>query len=248
MPLPRGSGSFLQGFGSGFPQHDVVIVHDAGKPSEKRTKSRAILQSCSGIFDLDAPIYEGDTVEAPDPRGGTRVYYVGRVDITDTNGAAVPFEGMSHVTAAWRTMPHSSPAPQSISSSDVYNAPVINIHGNRAQVAWGDHTAAREDSGATSTVAQGYEEIAKAVAAMLQHLQFADINEDDREIAIESAEDILKAVTAKKPDSKILRRGLATIKGILGGLASGAATSANDAAHDWTQSGLSALTSLSMPT
>lgn len=245
MPLPRGSQSFLQGFGSSFPQHDVVIVHDAGNPSEKRTKSRAILQSSSGTFDLDAPIYEGDTVEAPDPRGGIREYYVQRVDITDTNGATA-FEGMSHITAEWGAKPQ-PPASPAIASSHVYHAPVINIHGNRAQVAWGNY-AASQNSGSTFNVAPGYEEIAKVVAAALQNLQSADIDEDDKELAIESAENVLKEATANKPDSKILRRGLATLKGILGGLVSGATTGANDAAHDWAQATLSTLAGLSIPT
>ncbi|MEI2276077.1 hypothetical protein OHC50_01150 [Paenarthrobacter ilicis] len=222
-----------------------MIVHDAGKPSEKRTKSRAILQSTSGTFDVDAPVYEGDTVEAPDPRGGIREYYVQRVDIADTNGAAA-FEGMSHITAEWGAKPQ-APAPQAVASSHVYHAPVINIQGNRAQVAWGNY-AASQNSGSTSNVAPGYEEIANVVAAALQNLQSADIDEDDKELAIESAENVLKEATANKPDSKILRRGLATLRGILGGLVSGAATGANDAAHDWAQTTLSTLTGLTIPT
>ncbi|MBT2568136.1 hypothetical protein J7I84_16845 [Arthrobacter sp. ISL-85] len=222
-----------------------MIIHDAGKPSEKRTKSRAILQSSSGTFDVDAPIYEGDTVEAPDPRGGTHEYYVERVDITDTNGATA-FQGMSHITAAWGTKPQ-APAPYGISSSHVYNAPVINIQGNRAQIAWGNDTVS-QNSGATSTVAQGYEEIAKTVAAALQNLPAADLDEDDKEVATEAAERIRKEITANKPDSKVLRRGLATLKGTLRGLPSDSITGANAPAHDWAQSTLSALTGLSIPT
>jgi len=244
MPLPSRSQSFLRGFGSSFPQHDVVIVHDGGGPAERRTNSRAIIQTVSGIFDLDTPVYEGDLVELDDPRGGKREYHVKAVDITDTNGAAA-FDGMSHITAVWgtRPTPHS---PAAIASSHVYNAPVINIQGDRAQVAWGNHTSS-QNSGSISTITQGYEEIASVVATALQNLQSADIDRDDKDMAVESAETVLREVTADEPDSKILRRGLATLKGILGGLVAGASTGANEATHDWVRSTLSALVSLSLP-
>lgn len=245
MPLPRGSESFLQGFGSSFPQHDVVIVQNAGKSSEKRTKSRAILQSSSGTFDVDTPIYEGDTIEAPAPRGGTREYYVAKVNITDTNGAAA-FQGMSHITAVWGPKPQ-EPAPHGISSSHVYNAPVINIQGDRAQIAWGNDTVS-QNGASTSAVAQGYEGIAKAVAAALQDLPSVELDKDDKHVAAEAAGNILKEITANKPDSKILRRDLATLKGTLAGHSSDSMTGAHDAAHNWAQTTLSALTALSIPT
>ncbi|MBT2550884.1 hypothetical protein [Arthrobacter sp. ISL-65] len=244
MPLPSRSESFLQGHGSSFPQHDVAIVHDAGGPTEKRTKSRAIIQGASGIFDLDAPVYEGDTIEVADPRGGVREYYVKTVESTDTNGAAA-FQGMSHINAVWGAKP-SRRDSEGITSSHVYNAPVINIQGDRAQVAWGNKTSS-QNSGSISTVTPGYEQIAAVVATALQNLQSAEMDEDDKDVAVESAEAVLREATRAEPDPKILRRGLATLKGVLGGLVVGASTGAGDAAHDWVQSTLSALAGLSLP-
>lgn len=244
MPLPSRPKSFLRGHGSNFPQHDVVIVRDGGGPTERRTNTRGIIQADSGIFDLDTLVYEGDVVELDDPRGGKREHYVKAVKISDANGAAA-FAGMSHITAVWGTRP----APRSaaaVASSHVYNAPVINIQGDRAQVAWGNHTSS-QTSGSVSTITQGYEEIASLVATALQNLQSADIDEDDKEVAVESAETVLREATAEVPDSKILRRGLATLKGVLGGLAVSASTGANAATNDWVHSTLSALMGLSLP-
>lgn len=164
---------------------------------------------------MDTPIYEGDIVEVQDPRGGTLERYVTAIEIADASGAA-GFDGMSHITAVWGTRP--TPAsPAATASSNVYNAPVINIQGNRAQVAWGNHTLS-QSSGSVSAVTLGYEEIASVVATALQNLQPANIDQDEKDLAVESAETVLREVTADMPNSRVVRRGLATLKGVLGGL------------------------------
>lgn len=59
---------------NGLRHHDakqVLVIHDEGGDNENRFEVEAVIQPEIGFFPVDAPIYEGDVVEFPDPRGGT---------------------------------------------------------------------------------------------------------------------------------------------------------------------------------
>jgi uncharacterized protein (TIGR02391 family) len=46
------------------------IIHLAGTDDESIIEADALIQSESGFFEVDTPIFEGDIVEVPDPRKG----------------------------------------------------------------------------------------------------------------------------------------------------------------------------------
>lgn len=227
------SDSFLRGHGRAFPQQDVVIVHAPGTLDEKRTPSRVQAQAASGFFDIDTPVYEGDVVELDDPRGGTRRMFVTKIDINDVRGRG-GFRGMSHIQAHWT---EGAPRPAAAATNTTYNAPVVHIHGNHAQLAW-DNQSVTQSSGDGATITAGYENLAEAVTDALEMLAAADdVDPDDVAIAREGAETVLAQVTTPRPDSSIIRKGLAALRGVL-------STAANAAA---TESGRALITALAVP-
>lgn len=61
----------------------VTVVKRAGQPDEERLTVQGEVQPEMGFFAAGAPIYEGDVIEVPDPRGGTMSYRVASVKIYD---------------------------------------------------------------------------------------------------------------------------------------------------------------------
>jgi class 3 adenylate cyclase len=100
--------SFIRTRGRTLGAQEVTIVHAEGTAQEQRHQLDAIIQADSGFFDIDAPVYEGDIVEASDPRGGTRRLLVRKLDI---NQAPSNAKNMSHIQAHWGTGPAPSPPP-----------------------------------------------------------------------------------------------------------------------------------------
>lgn len=225
--------SFLRGIGRNFPQQDVVIVHASGTVGEKRTTSRVLAQADAGFFDLDTPIYEGDVVEMDDPRGGTRRLHVTKVDLNDVRGSGA-FHGMSYIEAHWTD---GAPRPSAAPTTTTYNAPVVHVHGDHAQLAW-DNQSVTQSSGDGATISAGYVDLARAVTDALGLLEAADdVDAEDVTIAREGAETVLAQVTSDRPDASIIRKGLAVLRGVL-------STAANAAA---TESGRSLIAALALP-
>ncbi|MDI9915413.1 hypothetical protein [Rhodococcus sp. IEGM 1379] len=219
--MRRQDSSFLDGFGSTFPQHDVQIVRNGGTAQEIRTPARGMIQPKSGFFNLDTPIYEGDVVELDDPRGGRRQLLVREVNIND-NRSNPSFSGMSHTEAVWGRERQVPPVPAS--NNTTYNGPVIQVSGGHAQLAW-DNTGPVKQTLSSGTVTEGYEDLARAVTKALEVVNTADgVNEDDREIADESGREILAEVVNEEPDRSKIKRALAAIRGVLSPLAMTAAT------------------------
>lgn len=209
--------SFLEGHGSNFPQKDLVIVHAEGGPEEHRTSSRAIVQSASGMFNVNTPIYEGDIVEVPDPRGGIQRLHVTEVKIVDVQGE-MGFHGMSHIEAHWSEKLRRS-------STTTYNAPVVNVHGDHAQVAW-DNQSVTQNS-VSDSVAPGYDDLAQAVTKALELLsRTPSLDPDDQVFARESAEQVPEQLVTTEPNPSIIRRGLAALRGVLLSASESAAGSA----------------------
>jgi hypothetical protein len=81
-----------------FTPTNVVIIREPGASSETRVEAQAIVQPNSGMFEVTTPIYEGDIVEVPDPRGGVDRRAVRKVDINQS-----PFnDSLDHIEAHWR--------------------------------------------------------------------------------------------------------------------------------------------------
>lgn len=97
------------GFLDNFPSEEVVIVRDEGTAEEARSQAGAIVQPAMGIFDLTASVYEGDIVEAHDPRdGGTRRLLVAEVRI---NNHGPQFDDVNNIEAVWAKAPARRVAP-----------------------------------------------------------------------------------------------------------------------------------------
>ena len=77
--------------------HEVTIIHNEGEHDERRTTALCNVQRAKGFFEVDTAVYEGDIVELPDPRGGSRRLIVREVEIADDGHA----RALSHLAAVW---------------------------------------------------------------------------------------------------------------------------------------------------
>lgn len=98
--------SFLRTMGSGHGTKQVVIVSKPGTADEERTTVEAMIQSESGFFEVSTPIYEGDLVEIPDPRGGTDLRLAREVKVNDFGSS-----GLHHTQVKWGKAPARRVAP-----------------------------------------------------------------------------------------------------------------------------------------
>lgn len=126
-------------------------------------------------------------------------------------------------------------------ASTVYNGPVINIHGDRAQIAWGNQEVHQHHE--QNEVAPGFEAIALALVSTLERLAEAGLSDDDRSTVEEAANEVLEEVTKDHPDRRMVKRGVAAVKGILAPLALGVQSGMNDGARDWARAAVEQLTS-----
>ncbi|MEH3134849.1 MAG: TIGR02391 family protein [Mycolicibacterium neoaurum] len=88
---------FLDGIRGTFGTEQVVIIHNEGQDDETRREVEAHIQSKTGSFEIDTPIYEGDVVELDDPRGGRERRLAAQVDINRVRG----HDEMSRIKVTW---------------------------------------------------------------------------------------------------------------------------------------------------
>lgn len=74
----------------------VKILHDPGTDEESTAEADALVQSGSGFFEVDTPIYEGDIVELPDPRGGVDRRLAQHVKVNNFGS-----RNMHHIEVEW---------------------------------------------------------------------------------------------------------------------------------------------------
>jgi uncharacterized protein (TIGR02391 family) len=98
---------------------DVTLIKNLGEPDEQRFSLKANIQSKQGMFEVDAPINEGDVVELPDPRGGLRQLKIAKIDIHDLPGIG---RGMNHLTAHW------GPPPPQLRQSPIRRLGLEGLH------------------------------------------------------------------------------------------------------------------------
>jgi hypothetical protein len=124
----------------------------------------------------------------------------------------------------------------------VYNGPVVNVHGDRAQIAWGNRDVyqGRKEEQA---IAPGFEAITQALVSTLERLAEVGLDDDDRVTAEDAANHVLSEVTKEHPDRRVIRRGIAVVKGILAPLALGAQAGISDGAREWAKTAVEQLTS-----
>lgn len=113
-----------------------------------------------------------------------------------------------------------------------YHAPVVTVNGDNAQVAF-DNESVAQNQARVENVAEGYAELAKVVGDIWRLAPQLHLEEDDEQILIESAEQVLNAVTAESPDDGLIRRGITMLKGVLApivtGVKAGVSAEATDA-------------------
>lgn len=104
-----------------------------------------------------------------------------------------------------------------------YNAPIVTVKGDHAQLAWdADHVTQTQER--TEEVAQGYEQLAQIVSAMLKELPRLPLDEDDKADARDNANVILGEVVKPEPEKSVVKRAATFLKGLLAPIAAGIAT------------------------
>jgi len=74
----------------------VTVIKRAGESDEERLEVEGHIQARKGFFAVDAPIHDGDIIEAPDPRGGSRQLLAETVDIFNVGSSHV-----RHMEVTW---------------------------------------------------------------------------------------------------------------------------------------------------
>lgn len=213
---------FIETHGAVFGPEDVVIIHDRGKPTEERIDARGIIQGKSGQFNIDTPIYEGDFIEADDPRGGKRHLYARAVKLNGTGGVA-SLADMAHSSVEWGEPPSDK--------SGRMATPIVIVNGNNTQVAFNNGSV--RQSQVTKNVPAGFDEMAKAVGEILRRLD--ELPEADREVASNAANELLVEVVREEPDESKIRRLSAQLKGVLAPVALGVAKGVGSGLGLWAQ-------------
>ncbi|MET0886124.1 MAG: hypothetical protein ABWX92_06700 [Mycetocola sp.] len=218
LPSGRGGGSFISNIGRTFGTQEVVLIRNAGQEGEVRHEVKSQVQGAKAFFDIDAPVYDGDIMEVPDPRGGTRTLYITAVKINQAGGGTPSH--MSHIVASFSERP---PRSQERSGSQIIHGNAIIVSGSHVNVALDN---ARIDQSAT-TVSVGYEELARTVKAVLELLENTDgLDEDEVEAAHEAATSVLNEIVKPEPNRSVLKKLLPTLRGVLQSVATGASSAA----------------------
>ncbi|MFE6254563.1 hypothetical protein [Agromyces sp. NPDC057865] len=200
-------GGFIATMGRSFGTTNVVVVHQRGQEDEERHELEAQVQGSKAYFDIDAPVYDGDEIEIPDPRGagGTRTVYVTNVKINQ----APMSSSMSHLAVSYSATP--PVAPVSPESSQVFNGPVVVVSGSHVNVAFDKGKISQQQP-----VSPGYEQLAQAVGDALKAIEATHgLDPDERENAREASAAVLGEVVKPDPDRSIVKRGLAMLRGTL---------------------------------
>ncbi len=218
MALNSGAGgSFIQHVGRSFGTQKVVVVNKPGTPEEVRNELEAQVQSKKAFFDVDAPVHEGDRMELPDPRGGTRAVWITDVDIAQVGGQMSSW--MSHIEATISDHePHTAMPPR----------PQV-IHGDQIVIT-GSHVNVATHGGSVSQqlpVTSGYEDLARAVKEALELLATeSTLDEDDRNTAQEASATVLEEIVTESPDQSRVKKALAALRDVLSSTTNAAAAAA----------------------
>jgi hypothetical protein len=115
---------------------------------------------------------------------------------------------------------HQIHVPVEADANAIHSTPVINVYGDRAQLAWGNQTVTQTQ--ADHQIAPGFEAIAQAVASVLEQLPATGLAGQDLQDAEDTATEVLAEVAKAQPDRGKVRRALSALKWIITPLLSGA--------------------------
>ncbi|ATD70113.1 TIGR02391 family protein [Gordonia sp. 1D] len=119
MPLPDN----LRSFGVS----NVTVIHAEGTADEARFEVEAHIQAKTGFFAVDTPIYEGDVVEFPDPRGGLDRKLAAQVDVNNAGGSLAD---MAHIHVTWGKAPMMRVPPVRRLTIDNLHSMVVDAAGD----------------------------------------------------------------------------------------------------------------------
>lgn len=123
-----------------------------------------------------------------------------------------------------------------------YYGPVVQVNGNRAQVAWGDSVSQNQDG--AQEVAHGYEALAAAVVEIRRGFHDAGLEDDERREAEAAADDLLREITVPSPEAARVRRSATLLKGFLASILAGGGENIGESAAEWALTGIRQLDSL----
>jgi hypothetical protein len=210
---------FIDGHGRNFNPKSVIVIHNRGEANESREALRGLIQAKKGSFDLDAQVFEGDWISVEDPRGGDRELYVESVEIFDHGSR------LDHISAIWGSAPekHIPEAKAEVQAA----APIINVYGGHAQVAFGNENVTQQSHVVTST----YTDLAETLRDVLGRLD--NIEPGSQPLTVSAATEVLEEIVKPEPDTTIVQRGLAQLRGILAPLALATASGAGKEVSEW---------------
>ncbi|UJW32434.1 hypothetical protein L3Q67_01190 [Saccharothrix sp. AJ9571] len=122
-----------------------------------------------------------------------------------------------------------------------YNGPVLQGDMTNAQIAWNAQHVTQNQQHTTSTVAPGYEELARFITDLLQSLPAVGLPDQDRADAEEAAQEALAEITEAEPEKSKLRKCINVLKGVFAPLAAGYTAGATETATEWSKTALEAL-------
>ena len=123
-----------------------------------------------------------------------------------------------------------------------YYGPVVQVNGDRAQVAWGGSVTQNQDG--VQEVAPGYEALAAAVVEIRRGLAATGLGAGEQREAEAAADDLLREITVPEPDPGKVRRAATMLKGFLASVLIGGGEGIGEGAVDWVRTGIEQLGNL----
>ncbi|MGI6878817.1 hypothetical protein [Microbacterium sp. gxy059] len=196
--------TFIEEFGRTFGTKQVRVTPGDQRPGRTVETFEGQVQDKGVGFNVDTPVYEGDQMEWDDPRGGTRVVWVTAAHVRDPGGSFPSH--MKHVMAEY-----SDRRPTSERDAPGATGHVIVVNGSHVNIAVDGSTVTQQ-----VPVAPGFEELADRVGQAIATIEeAAALDPDEVEVAREVGAQILEEASKPTPDTKLIKRALPTLRGVL---------------------------------
>lgn len=117
------------------------------------------------------------------------------------------------------------------SGGNHYYGAVVQGNADGAQFAWANENVTQVSGG--NRVAEGYEQAAAVVRAVLEGLPQYELSTQDQDDLKAAADEVLAEVESADPNQGKIRRGFAAIKGVLAPVATGLSVGAGEGAQEF---------------
>lgn len=213
MALSRPGRGFIETIGRTLGTKAVLVSPGEIRPDRAPKEFEAQVQAAKAFFDITTPVYEGDLLEWDDPRGGRKTVYAALVKVNDAGGDAAD---LAHIAV---TFADSKPSVARAASGHH-----IEVRGNNINLAINGSTITQQ-----MAVSPEWMRLADDVGRALALIEETpDLDDDEVGAARDAATVLLEEVAKSDPDTKVVKRLLPTIRGVLqsaanAGAAAGAA-------------------------